>query len=244
MDATQWTLEANNNNQNQNLSSINHVQEERKVARPNKEVVNCPRCKSTNTKFCYYNNYSLTQPRYFCKACRRYWTQGGSLRNVPVGGGSKKNKRSSSSSASLIPKPIDHLSTTLFSSQVQYSNLGDFQQQYHQFQNSPKIENSSSSRNTNHILNFLSSSASNTNLTNVLPQQHMVSTEAGSNSLNTNPGFNFFQEFKPTMSGFPFHEQGIGFQQEDGYNRQQISTTQETTTDQTMGQGDSIVYWN
>jgi hypothetical protein len=73
---------------------------ERRV-RPQKEkALNCPRCNSTNTKFCYYNNYSLQQPRYFCKTCRRYWTEGGSLRNVPVGGGSRKNKRSSSSSAS------------------------------------------------------------------------------------------------------------------------------------------------
>lgn len=62
--------------------------------RPEKEqAINCPRCNSTNTKFCYYNNYSLSQPRYFCKTCRRYWTEGGSLRNVPVGGGSRKNKR-------------------------------------------------------------------------------------------------------------------------------------------------------
>jgi hypothetical protein len=69
--------------------------------RPQKEkALNCPRCNSTNTKFCYYNNYSLQQPRYFCKTCRRYWTEGGSLRNVPVGGGSRKNKRSSSSAAS------------------------------------------------------------------------------------------------------------------------------------------------
>ncbi|XP_062222469.1 dof zinc finger protein 2-like isoform X1 [Phragmites australis] len=69
--------------------------------RPQKEkALNCPRCNSTNTKFCYYNNYSLQQPRYFCKTCRRYWTEGGSLRNVPVGGGSRKNKRSSSSVSS------------------------------------------------------------------------------------------------------------------------------------------------
>ncbi|KAI4319546.1 hypothetical protein MLD38_033132 [Melastoma candidum] len=56
----------------------------------------CPRCGSSNTKFCYYNNYSLTQPRYFCKGCRRYWTKGGSLRNVPVGGGCRRNRRSRS----------------------------------------------------------------------------------------------------------------------------------------------------
>lgn len=60
----------------------------------------CPRCESLNTKFCYYNNYSLSQPRYFCKACRRYWTQGGTLRNVPVGGGCRKGKRAKTSSSS------------------------------------------------------------------------------------------------------------------------------------------------
>ncbi|GLU16572.1 hypothetical protein SLE2022_329990 [Rubroshorea leprosula] len=57
---------------------------------------NCPRCASSNTKFCYYNNYSLSQPRYFCKGCRRYWTKGGSLRNIPVGGGCRRNRRANS----------------------------------------------------------------------------------------------------------------------------------------------------
>ncbi|KAL1568851.1 dof zinc finger protein DOF4.6-like [Salvia divinorum] len=70
---------------------------ERKMRPQKEEAVQCPRCNSTNTKFCYYNNYSLSQPRYFCKTCRRYWTEGGSLRNIPVGGGSRKNKRSSPS---------------------------------------------------------------------------------------------------------------------------------------------------
>lgn len=65
------------------------------------EPLPCPRCQSTNTKFCYYNNYNLSQPRHFCKSCRRYWTHGGTLRNVPVGGGTRKNfKRSRSSSSS------------------------------------------------------------------------------------------------------------------------------------------------
>ncbi|OIT04109.1 PREDICTED: dof zinc finger protein DOF3.4-like [Nicotiana attenuata] len=55
------------------------------------ENLPCPRCDSTNTKFCYYNNYNLSQPRHFCKSCRRYWTRGGTLRNIPVGGGTRKN---------------------------------------------------------------------------------------------------------------------------------------------------------
>ncbi|KAI9116078.1 hypothetical protein K1719_013008 [Acacia pycnantha] len=63
----------------------------------------CPRCDSTNTKFCYFNNYSLSQPRHFCKTCRRYWTRGGALRSVPVGGGCRRNKRSSKGSSSKSP---------------------------------------------------------------------------------------------------------------------------------------------
>ncbi|XP_039024528.1 dof zinc finger protein DOF1.6-like isoform X2 [Hibiscus syriacus] len=66
------------------------------------DPLSCPRCDSNNTKFCYYNNYNLSQPRYFCKSCRRYWTHGGTLRNVPVGGGTRKaSKRSRSSSFSV-----------------------------------------------------------------------------------------------------------------------------------------------
>ncbi|WZZ46689.1 hypothetical protein YC2023_042948 [Brassica napus] len=46
----------------------------------------CPRCNSDNTRFCYYNNYSVSQPRYTCKNCRRLWTHGGTLRNISAGG--------------------------------------------------------------------------------------------------------------------------------------------------------------
>ncbi|KAG8387944.1 hypothetical protein BUALT_Bualt02G0073900 [Buddleja alternifolia] len=71
-------------------------------------ALKCPRCDSLNTKFCYYNNYNLSQPRHFCKSCRRYWTKGGVLRNVPVGGGCRKTKRAakprSSAAAGDVPK--------------------------------------------------------------------------------------------------------------------------------------------
>lgn len=66
--------------------------------KPPEQTLKCPRCESPNTKFCYYNNYSLTQPRHFCKTCRRYWTKGGALRNIPIGGGCRKKKTRSSSS--------------------------------------------------------------------------------------------------------------------------------------------------
>ncbi|KAJ4870528.1 Dof zinc finger protein DOF5.4 [Raphanus sativus] len=74
------------------------------------QSLKCPRCNSLNTKFCYYNNYNHSQPRHFCKSCRRYWTKGGVLRNVPVGGGCRTAKRSKSkqppsSSLSTADKP-------------------------------------------------------------------------------------------------------------------------------------------
>ncbi|KAK4399079.1 Dof zinc finger protein DOF3.2 [Sesamum angolense] len=75
------------------------------------EPLKCPRCASTNTKFCYYNNYNKSQPRHFCKSCKRHWTKGGTLRNVPVGGG-RKNKRpkiiakaATTTSANAVPHP-------------------------------------------------------------------------------------------------------------------------------------------
>ncbi|KAI3789774.1 hypothetical protein L2E82_02578 [Cichorium intybus] len=71
---------------------------------PEHEHLKCPRCDSSNTKFCYYNNYNLSQPRHFCKNCRRYWTKGGTLRNIPVGGGTRKiTKRSSNPNKRTSP---------------------------------------------------------------------------------------------------------------------------------------------
>ncbi|KAL3529384.1 hypothetical protein ACH5RR_008706 [Cinchona calisaya] len=76
------------------------------------QSLKCPRCDSLNTKFCYYNNYNVSQPRHFCKNCRRYWTKGGVLRNVPVGGGCRKTRRSkhkqtvsTESAAAAVPAP-------------------------------------------------------------------------------------------------------------------------------------------
>ncbi|KAL9270266.1 Dof zinc finger protein DOF2.1-like protein [Drosera capensis] len=89
------------------------IQPENKLKPAEETQIKCPRCDSMNTKFCYYNNYSLTQPRYFCKSCRRYWTKGGTLRNVPIGGGCRKNKRSFSSSSSSSPPSSSPSSPTL-----------------------------------------------------------------------------------------------------------------------------------
>ncbi|XP_062155587.1 dof zinc finger protein DOF3.4 [Alnus glutinosa] len=73
---------------------------------PEQEQLPCPRCDSTNTKFCYYNNYNFSQPRHFCKSCRRYWTHGGTLRDIPVGGGSRKNAKRSRTATNIVSSAV------------------------------------------------------------------------------------------------------------------------------------------
>lgn len=75
------------------------------IGRP--EALKCPRCSSTNTKFCYYNNYNKSQPRHFCKSCKRHWTKGGTLRNVPVGGGRKSKRPKIAKAATRVPGQQD-----------------------------------------------------------------------------------------------------------------------------------------
>ncbi|KAL6983000.1 hypothetical protein U1Q18_016394 [Sarracenia purpurea var. burkii] len=69
--------------------------QDKTLKKPDK-ILPCPRCNSMDTKFCYYNNYTVNQPWHFCKNCQRYWTAGGTMRNVPVGAGRRKNKNSAS----------------------------------------------------------------------------------------------------------------------------------------------------
>ncbi|RCV40747.1 hypothetical protein SETIT_9G079700v2 [Setaria italica] len=76
--------------QQRSTSATSSPQGQQQVQGAEQAPLRCPRCNSSNTKFCYYNNYNLTQPRHFCKTCRRYWTKGGALRNVPIGGGCRK----------------------------------------------------------------------------------------------------------------------------------------------------------
>lgn len=81
------TYEEKNNPDNQKSNgSID------KPLRKPESILPCPRCKSKHTKFCYFNNYNVKQPRHFCKNCQRYWTAGGSIRNIPVGAGRRKSK--------------------------------------------------------------------------------------------------------------------------------------------------------
>ncbi|CAK7339421.1 unnamed protein product [Dovyalis caffra] len=111
------------------------------------ESLRCPRCDSSNTKFCYYNNYNLTQPRHFCKTCRRYWTKGGALRNVPIGGGCRKNKNTSVS-ASVAKSGTNKLKT--MASEIGRSGFGNGFD--HEFSSSPMMW---ASPQNSHILALL-----------------------------------------------------------------------------------------
>ncbi|KAI4329626.1 hypothetical protein MLD38_027994 [Melastoma candidum] len=98
MDTSPVTLEAPSVDEEESTnpkSSISNGSPEKTLKKPDK-ILPCPRCNSMETKFCYYNNYNVNQPRHFCKACQRYWTAGGTMRNVPVGAGRRKSKSSSS----------------------------------------------------------------------------------------------------------------------------------------------------
>ncbi|KAK3212646.1 hypothetical protein Dsin_017352 [Dipteronia sinensis] len=83
------------NSKTEEESSEPSTSQEKTLKKPDK-ILPCPRCNSMDTKFCYYNNYNVNQPRHFCKNCQRYWTAGGTMRNVPVGAGRRKNKNSTS----------------------------------------------------------------------------------------------------------------------------------------------------
>ncbi|KAL5540036.1 hypothetical protein UlMin_021748 [Ulmus minor] len=251
MDTAQWQQETGfvkTMEENMGSNPCTKPGLEKKV-RP-QEQLNCPRCNSTNTKFCYYNNYSLTQPRYFCKTCRRYWTEGGTLRNVPVGGGSRKNKKPSSSASSSSPKipDLNPPSFSHFSSENPNTHHGQdlnlafpamAAAKFHgttQFVELPKSENDPLFRN---------------GITSRGLSSFMANPVMDSNTMySTSSGFNL-QEFKPTIG---FCVDGAG----DRYNRVQesgggrilfpfgelkhISSAGEV--DQNKGQGNPTGYWS
>ncbi|EFJ40859.1 Dof-type zinc finger protein [Volvox carteri f. nagariensis] len=80
-----------------------------KLPRPEKKET-CPRCNSLDTKFCYYNNYNIKQPRFYCKTCQRYWTAGGTLRNIAPGSGRRKSKsKAAGREQRSSPSLADHI---------------------------------------------------------------------------------------------------------------------------------------
>ncbi|XP_047173851.1 dof zinc finger protein DOF4.6-like isoform X1 [Vigna umbellata] len=203
---------------------------ERKPMPQKEQPLNCPRCHSINTKFCYYNNYSLTQPRYFCKTCRRYWTEGGSLRNIPVGGGSRKNKRSSTFSStphnnSPDNKKLPDLVIAPHSQnpknnihQGQDLNLG-FPATTPDFRNISELVRQNNNNSSNNNMSASASSSSSTTSITTPTISHLSALELLTGITSTSTGFNSFmpvpvpadpnpsyacgfplQDFKPTLN--------------------------------------------
>ncbi|KAF8711081.1 hypothetical protein HU200_029086 [Digitaria exilis] len=168
------------------------VSGERKPRPKLDRALNCPRCDSTNTKFCYYNNYSVTQPRYYCKACHRYWTQGGILRNVPVGGGSRKNnkqQRAFVAAAALGSAPTSASSSSSGSSKKINTNMP-------QLMKMPTTAMATSTDFPNVLPTLMSSTSSGLELpSNGGDHQHQVSLPFAPLSLPSNPpGNNLFMD--------------------------------------------------
>lgn len=110
---------------NGDQSDTTSASQDKNPKKPDK-VLPCPRCNSMDTKFCYYNNYNVNQPRHFCKHCQRYWTAGGTMRNVPVGAGRRKNKNSSSSASHyrqiMIPEALQTQNGSLHSAVLTFGS--------------------------------------------------------------------------------------------------------------------------
>ncbi|CAK9320367.1 unnamed protein product [Citrullus colocynthis] len=149
----------------------------------------CPRCDSSNTKFCYYNNYNLTQPRHFCKTCRRYWTKGGALRNVPIGGGCRKNKSAAATVAAAVGKSAAGKVKTLSSEILGRVGFRNGSALDHEIISSPKQILWGSPQNS-HLLAILRSATQNPNPNNL----------AASHVINNDP---------PPST--PFHARTMGF---------------------------------
>ncbi|XAR70136.1 hypothetical protein NMG60_11026904 [Bertholletia excelsa] len=206
---------------------------ERKVRPQREQALNCPRCNSTNTKFCYYNNYSLSQPRYFCKTCRRYWTEGGSLRNIPVGGGSRKNKRSSSSSSSkkvpdqLVPPTSSASQNPKTTHEGQDLNLGFLSHDFKAISDLIQVPN----------LELLNGISSRGLMSSLMP----LPSNSDNPSAIFSSGFSLQELNKTNLNFSPDGYEGLNqnFPFED---LKQISSTSEV--EQCKGQGDSTGYWN
>ncbi|XP_015888152.3 dof zinc finger protein DOF1.4 [Ziziphus jujuba] len=115
-DGLDWSrtfLQAQTNLQLPKSTSMRRQQQQQQnQLQQQSEALKCPRCESSNTKFCYYNNYNKSQPRHFCRTCKRHWTKGGTLRNVPVGGGRKIKRPKKSGSGTAATTSATATTTT------------------------------------------------------------------------------------------------------------------------------------
>uniref|UniRef100_A0A1J3JVM6 Cyclic dof factor 1 n=1 Tax=Noccaea caerulescens TaxID=107243 RepID=A0A1J3JVM6_NOCCA len=131
---------------NQNETLTDQSEKDKTLTKPTK-ILPCPRCNSMETKFCYYNNYNVNQPRHFCKACQRYWTSGGTMRSVPVGAGRRKNKNNNTSSSHY-----PHVTISETNGPVLSFSLGDDQKVSNNMFGNPKLVAAGIENNDHHSI--------------------------------------------------------------------------------------------
>ncbi|KAH7526428.1 hypothetical protein JRO89_XSUnG0056500 [Xanthoceras sorbifolium] len=181
-----------------------------KIPQP-ETALKCPRCDSANTKFCYFNNYSLSQPRHFCKTCRRYWTRGGALRNVPVGGGCRRNKKNKSTSKSPVSSTHEKLqmgsnNNSNATSSLPSEILPNLSQQNPQLPFMSSLQNLTQYNLGNLGLNFGGIQAQ-IGASSVGNGQADLGFQIGSNSSMSSTIFPNF--FEPSTGVYSFHSDGI-----------------------------------
>ncbi|KAI9093640.1 hypothetical protein K1719_027089 [Acacia pycnantha] len=147
MPSTENSEQQQNEHQKNEATKISSAEEFKMMKKPDK-IQRCPRCNSMDTKFCYFNNYNVNQPRHFCKSCHRYWTAGGAMRNVPFGAGRRRNRQLSSpyhrqtaASSEGIPVPTPNTDS---SSQQRFTTL----------ESSSTFKSSAPPDNTSTVLRF------------------------------------------------------------------------------------------
>ncbi|KAF8412086.1 hypothetical protein HHK36_000040 [Tetracentron sinense] len=191
-------------------------------------------------------------------ACRRYWTEGGTLRNVPVGGGSRKNKRSTSSktvtdltppsfsqSSSQNPKIREEQDLNLaFPATQNYHNISEFVELTNLETN--HSHNPSSSSSTSSLLELLRTGITSRGLNS------FMSLPVHDSNMVYSSGFPP-QEVKQTLN-FSLDGLGNGYGSPQGVQEssgrllfpfeesRQVSST--TEVEHNRGQGDPTGYWN
>lgn len=177
---------------------------------PPENPVDCPRCTSKDTKFCYYNNHNIKQPRYYCKGCQRYWTEGGVLRNVPVGSGRRKSSKTTCAAVTTITSmtPYQNGKTTVSTVQEggppkmfsELGSLGELAIIAHQAEQDMQKRDGSSDGSATEMEQY------ETKKKNTKKAKHFATTENENKNKNTQQ----HQHEEHTFKGFPKGIFGVG----------------------------------
>ncbi|KAI7754569.1 hypothetical protein M8C21_013463, partial [Ambrosia artemisiifolia] len=151
--------------------------------------------------------------RHFCKACRRYWTRGGVLKNVPAGGGCRRNKRSSKSRNSKSPSQSGPKSLSVSPPRTSSDNMTSTQIPHPPSLHLPFM--SSLSQYGSHVGGNLSSTIAGFHLPSEIRNFQIGNGSNFNNILSIGGGENWRLPFLPgfevpnNANPFNFHTEGV-----------------------------------